>query len=99
MRYYSRNGYFVLRFLAEDRGQSLDHILDTILATLVTGEKPKVLMSGSRNGLCITTHLSNQIDCCGMDKATRREVEGTSRGKRAKRFPAGSGLCITCEWR
>jgi very-short-patch-repair endonuclease len=30
-----QNGYFVLRFLAEDAGKRLDHILDTILATLV----------------------------------------------------------------
>jgi superfamily II DNA or RNA helicase/very-short-patch-repair endonuclease len=30
-----QNGYFVLRFLAEDAGKRLDHILDTVLATLV----------------------------------------------------------------
>jgi very-short-patch-repair endonuclease len=30
-----QNGYLVLRFLAEDAGKRLDHILDTILATLV----------------------------------------------------------------
>jgi superfamily II DNA or RNA helicase/very-short-patch-repair endonuclease len=30
-----QNGYFVLRFLTEDAGKRLDHILDTILATLV----------------------------------------------------------------
>jgi very-short-patch-repair endonuclease len=30
-----QNGYFVLRFLAEDAGKRLDHVLDTILATLV----------------------------------------------------------------
>jgi very-short-patch-repair endonuclease len=29
-----QNGYFVLRFLAEDAGKHLDHILDTILAAL-----------------------------------------------------------------
>jgi very-short-patch-repair endonuclease len=29
-----QNGYFVLRFLAEDAGKRLDHILDTILAML-----------------------------------------------------------------
>jgi very-short-patch-repair endonuclease len=29
-----KNGYFVLRFLAEDAGKRLDHILDTILATI-----------------------------------------------------------------
>ena len=29
-----QNGYFVLRFLAEDAGKHLDHILDSILATL-----------------------------------------------------------------
>jgi hypothetical protein len=28
------NGYFVLRFLAEDAGKRLDEILDTILAAL-----------------------------------------------------------------
>lgn len=30
-----QHGYFVLRFLAEDAGKQLDHILDAILATLV----------------------------------------------------------------
>ncbi|MBV8141599.1 MAG: DUF559 domain-containing protein [Verrucomicrobia bacterium] len=30
-----QNGYFVLRFLAEDASKRLDHILDNILATLV----------------------------------------------------------------
>ena len=30
-----QNGFFVLRFLAEDIGKHLDHVLDTILATLV----------------------------------------------------------------
>ena len=30
-----QNKYFVLRFLAEDAGRHLDHLLDTILATLV----------------------------------------------------------------
>jgi very-short-patch-repair endonuclease len=28
------NGYFVLRFLADDVGKQLDHVLDTILRTL-----------------------------------------------------------------
>ena len=28
------NGYFVLRFLAEDVGKQLDNVLDTILRTL-----------------------------------------------------------------
>jgi very-short-patch-repair endonuclease len=28
------NGYFVLRFLAEDVGTRLDHVLDTILRSL-----------------------------------------------------------------
>ena len=34
-----QNGYFVLRFLAEDVGQRLDQVLDAILAALVHGEK------------------------------------------------------------
>ena len=34
-----QNGYFVLRFLAEDAGKHLDHILDTILAALAHREK------------------------------------------------------------
>jgi superfamily II DNA or RNA helicase/very-short-patch-repair endonuclease len=43
-----KNGYFVLRFLAEDAGKRLDHILDTILATLAhrrnrLGEKGSVI--------------------------------------------------------
>jgi very-short-patch-repair endonuclease len=29
-----QNGYFVLRFLTEDVGKRLDHVLDTIMATL-----------------------------------------------------------------
>ena len=29
------NGYFVLRFLAEDVGKHLDYVLDTVLRTLV----------------------------------------------------------------
>ena len=36
-----QNGYFVLRFLAEDAGKNLDHVLDTILATLVYRERIK----------------------------------------------------------
>jgi hypothetical protein len=35
----SYRGCFVLRFLAEDAGKHLDHILDTILAALVHREK------------------------------------------------------------
>lgn len=34
-----QNGYFVLRFLAEDAGKRLDHVLDTIMATLVHRRK------------------------------------------------------------
>jgi len=34
-----QNGYFVLRFLAEDAGKHLDQVLDTILATLVHRRK------------------------------------------------------------
>lgn len=37
-----QNGYFVLRFLAEDAGKHLDHILDTILAALVHRGKSKL---------------------------------------------------------
>jgi very-short-patch-repair endonuclease len=36
-----QHGYFVLRFLAEDAGKQLDHVLDTILATLVHRLKDK----------------------------------------------------------
>jgi very-short-patch-repair endonuclease len=36
-----QNGYFVLRFLAEDAGKRLDHVLDTILATLVHRQKDR----------------------------------------------------------
>src|SRR5438046_5433908 len=36
-----QNGYFVLRFLAEDIGKSLDHVLDTILAALVHRQKDR----------------------------------------------------------
>jgi superfamily II DNA or RNA helicase/very-short-patch-repair endonuclease len=34
-----QNGYFVLRFLAEDAGKHLDHVLEMILATLVHQRK------------------------------------------------------------
>jgi len=34
-----QNGYFVLRFLAEDVGKHLDHVLDTIAATLTHRQK------------------------------------------------------------
>lgn len=34
-----QNGYLVLRFLAEDAGKQLDHVLDTILAALVNRTK------------------------------------------------------------
>jgi very-short-patch-repair endonuclease len=33
------HGYFVLRFLAEDVGQQLNHVLDTILRTLAHYER------------------------------------------------------------
>ncbi len=36
-----QNGYFVLRFLAEDAGKRLDQVLDTIMATLIHREKSK----------------------------------------------------------
>jgi very-short-patch-repair endonuclease len=36
-----RNGYFILRFLAEDAGKHLDDGLDTMLATLVHRERIK----------------------------------------------------------
>lgn len=36
-----QHGYFVLRFLAEDAGKDLDHVLDTILVTLVHRERIK----------------------------------------------------------
>jgi very-short-patch-repair endonuclease len=38
-----QNGYFVLRFLAEDTGKRLDQVLDAILAALTYCEnRPKV---------------------------------------------------------
>jgi superfamily II DNA or RNA helicase/very-short-patch-repair endonuclease len=37
-----QNGYFVLRFLAEDIGKNLDHVLDAILAALVHRRKSRV---------------------------------------------------------
>jgi len=36
-----QNGYFVLRFLAEDVGKNLDLILDTVLTALAHREKTK----------------------------------------------------------
>jgi len=36
-----QNGYFVLRFLAEDVGKNLDQILDSILAVIVHRNKRK----------------------------------------------------------
>jgi len=37
-----QHGYFVLRFLAEDAGKRLDHILDTILATLAHRQRGRM---------------------------------------------------------
>jgi very-short-patch-repair endonuclease len=37
-----QHGYFVLRFLAEDAGKQLDHVLDTLLATLIHRQKPAI---------------------------------------------------------
>lgn len=34
-----RNGYFVLRFLAEDVAKRLDHVLDSILTVLAKNKK------------------------------------------------------------
>jgi very-short-patch-repair endonuclease len=34
-----QNGYFVLRFLAEDVGKNLDMVLDTIQRTLLSRQK------------------------------------------------------------
>jgi len=36
-----QNGYLVLRFLAEDVGKQLDHVLDEILGSLVHREKTR----------------------------------------------------------
>jgi superfamily II DNA or RNA helicase/very-short-patch-repair endonuclease len=48
-----KNGYFVLRFLAEDAGKRLDHILDTILATLTHRREGASVesVSGHRRGV------------------------------------------------
>ena len=40
------NGYFVLRFLAEDVGKQLDHVLDTILRTLVHRQRGQPRLGG-----------------------------------------------------
>jgi very-short-patch-repair endonuclease len=42
-----QNGYFVLRFLAEDVGTRLDHVLDTILATLVHRQRGSQKSAGT----------------------------------------------------
>ena len=34
-----QNGYFVLRFLAEDVGKQIDHVLDTILDALANRQR------------------------------------------------------------
>jgi very-short-patch-repair endonuclease len=36
-----QDGYYVLRFLADDAGRRLDQILDAILAALIYREKNK----------------------------------------------------------
>jgi very-short-patch-repair endonuclease len=38
-----QNGYFVLRFLAEDAGKHLDHVLDAILSAQVHRENTATL--------------------------------------------------------
>ena len=49
MSVLQENGYFVLRFLAEDIGKRLDEVLSTIERTLVNRKKNKnlKLLSGS----------------------------------------------------
>jgi very-short-patch-repair endonuclease len=42
------NGYFVLRFLAEDAGKRLDEILDTILAVLANRRERGAASSDGR---------------------------------------------------
>ena len=37
------NGYFVLRFLAEDVGRELDLVLDTIVRALIARREPRAL--------------------------------------------------------
>lgn len=44
-----QNGFFVLRFLAEDAGKQLDHVLDTILATLVHRQNPATVNEAARS--------------------------------------------------
>ena len=41
-----QNGYLVLRFLTEDAGKQLDHVLDTILAALVHCDRKRETASG-----------------------------------------------------
>jgi very-short-patch-repair endonuclease len=41
------NGYLVLRFLAEDVGQHLDHVLDAILRALSHQQTRQLLRTGS----------------------------------------------------
>ena len=43
------HGYFVLRFLAEDVGTQLDHVLDTILRVLASRERESNQFSGKRS--------------------------------------------------
>ena len=42
-----QHGYFVLRFLAEDLGKHLDHLLDTILVAVVSREKKSAYFAPS----------------------------------------------------
>jgi very-short-patch-repair endonuclease len=52
-----RNGFFVLRFLAEDIGKHLDDILDTILATLVHRR-------GHRGQSSLSTQRGHIVSAC-----------------------------------
>lgn len=44
-RLLQQNGYFILRFLAEDVGTDLDGVLDCILQSLVARERSKLIVT------------------------------------------------------
>ena len=50
-----QNGYFVLRFLAEDTGKRLDHVLDTIMATLAHRRKKRSANAWHARTVCPIT--------------------------------------------
>jgi len=77
------NGYFVLRFLAEDVGKQLDRVLDTILRTLVHRQKsqPRLGPQCGERGRVLNGRFDGPVRKTETgDDASARERPGDSLG-------------------